>query len=182
MLKTDRLVIRQYEEDDFEAAHAIFSDPVTMSFWPKPFDREQTKAWIERSRQSSKSSGYGRWVVALNDTNRIIGDCGILDSTIEGTSVYDLGYIISHSDWHQGYGYEAARACMSYGFNVLKLPALCANMPHDHTASRNVAERLGMKRQKQFANARNRNIATFLYMIGIDEWRGFASQTNGIGH
>lgn len=171
-ITTNRLIIRDYVEEDFDAAFALFSDPVTMSFWPRPFDREQTKAWMDKSRLSSETSGFGRWVVALKDTNRIIGDCGLMRSIIDDTMEYDLGYIISRDYWHQGYGLEAADACLNYGFEVLGLPRICANMPHDHDASRKVAEKLGMKQEKIFVNAKNRNIPTFLYARSRQEKDG----------
>jgi RimJ/RimL family protein N-acetyltransferase len=38
-------------------------------------------------------------------------------------------------------------------------------MPHDHVASRRVAEKLGMVRERSFYNQRNRGILTHLYVF-----------------
>jgi hypothetical protein len=38
-------------------------------------------------------------------------------------------------------------------------------MPHDHVASRRVAEKLGMGRERSFYNQRNRGILTHLYVF-----------------
>jgi RimJ/RimL family protein N-acetyltransferase len=52
---------------------------------------------------------------------------------------------------------------MRYGFEELQLPRLCANMPADHISSRRVAEKLGMRLEKEFINRRNRDVLTCLY-------------------
>jgi len=41
-------------------------------------------------------------------------------------------------------------------------------MPFDHHASRSVIEKIGMTKEKEFSNARNRNILTYLYAIEND--------------
>ena len=38
-------------------------------------------------------------------------------------------------------------------------------MPHDHVASRRVAEKLGIGRERSFYNRRNRGILTHLYVF-----------------
>ena len=40
---------------------------------------------------------------------------------------------------------------------------IVANMSHDHYSSIKVAEKLGMTKEKEFINKRNRNILTYLY-------------------
>jgi RimJ/RimL family protein N-acetyltransferase len=163
ILETPRLLLRQLTLDDLEALHHIFSDPVTMSFWPAPFSLEQTRGWIGRSIRSYEENGFGRYAVVLKENGRLIGDCGIIRSEIDGVEENDLGYIISRDQWKQGYATEAAEACMRHAFDVLKLERICANMAHDHHGSRRVAERIGMTFEREFRNRRNRDILTRLY-------------------
>ncbi|MFP3387343.1 hypothetical protein [Brevibacillus sp. SIMBA_040] len=42
------------------------------------------------------------------------------------------------------------------------------SMPFDHHASRSAIEKIGMTKEKEYDNARNRNILTFLYAIEKD--------------
>ena len=134
-----------------------------MSFWPVPFTHEETQKWLEWRLESYRENRAARLAVILREENVLIGDCGLVRSEIDGSPENDLGYIIDHAFWKHGYGTEAAEACMRYGFDTLQLRRICANMPVDHIASRRVAEKLGMRLEKQFENKRNRNILTCLY-------------------
>lgn len=164
VLESDRLVLRPYTWDDLTALHSILSNPVTMQFWPAPFTLEQSRHWIQR-RLEQYSTGFGRLALIHKRTNALIGDAGLLILEVDGVKENDLGYIIDCKYWKDGYGTEAAETVKNYGISDLGLNRICANMPVDHAGSRRVAEKLGMKLEKQFANKRNRDILTCLYAL-----------------
>ena len=165
IIETKRLIIKEYSYDDIPKLNIILSNPKTMSFWPTPFTLQQTENWISTNIIRYGSFGYGRWAIILKETGILIGDCGIMVSNLDGTQENDLGYIIHHPYWHNGLAFEAASACKEYAFNNLGLKRLCANMAFDHIASRQVAEKIGMEKEKEFYNSRNRSILTYLYSI-----------------
>ncbi|HJZ50488.1 MAG TPA: GNAT family N-acetyltransferase [Roseiflexaceae bacterium] len=167
MIETARTIIRPYIEADIALVELIFADPITMMFWPQPFSREAVAAWVRRASASFPATGLGRMLIELRESGAPIGDCGIVEAEINGRREYDLGYIIHHPYWRQGFGVECARACLDYGIHTLGLKRIVANMPHDHIASALVAERLGMRRETTFHNPRNRNILTYLYAIDL---------------
>ncbi|MBF2007802.1 GNAT family N-acetyltransferase [Chlorogloeopsis fritschii PCC 9212] len=164
LFETQHLTIHLYQNDDVDRLLAILSDPITMRYWPQPFTREGVEVWIARNLESYNQHGFGRYKVFLKETGELIGDAGILKSTLIGEPFNDLGYIIHNPFWGYGYGTEVAIALKDYAFTKLKLDSLYANMPWNHAASRRVAEKIGMKFVKQFANERNRNIQTLLYV------------------
>ncbi|WP_045469781.1 GNAT family N-acetyltransferase [Sporocytophaga myxococcoides] len=163
VLQTDRLIIKEYKPEYLNLAYKVFSDPQTMAFWPAPLSINETQRWIDRSMQSYKDNGFGRYAIYLKNTNHLIGDCGILKLETDNILVHDLGYIIYAPFWSTGLGFEAAKAAMDFGFNELNIDRLYANMPFNHAASIKVAEKLGMKRIKEFHNKKNRSILTYLY-------------------
>jgi Acetyltransferases, including N-acetylases of ribosomal proteins len=163
--ETERLILRRLTPEDEEALHTIVSDPVTMAFWPRPFTREEAAAWIRRSRDQYAERGFGRYAVVDRGSGALIGDCGILATTTDGEPVNDIGYILHHPYWGRGLATEAAAAVRDYAFGELGLPVLHANMPHDHHGSRRVAEKIGMRFVREFANARNRGIRTLFYVL-----------------
>ena len=169
MIETDRTIIRPYSEADIARVAPIFADPVTMVFWPQPLSEETVAAWVRRASASFPATGLGRMLVELRGSGTPIGDCGIVEAQINGRLEYDLGYIIHHPYWRQGFGVECARACLEYGLHTLGLRRIVANMPHDHIASALVAERLGMRREASFHNPGNRNILTYLYVHDLDD-------------
>lgn len=168
VIETPRLILRQFEADDLPDLHRILSDPTTMMFWPAPFSLEQSQGWLERMFRTYRESRLGRYAVISKASQALIGDCGIMPNEIDGVLENDLGYIFSHKYWGQGYATEAAAACMAYGLETLGLRRICANMAAEHIASRRVAERIGMRREREFYNKRNRNLLTYLYAYDIE--------------
>jgi RimJ/RimL family protein N-acetyltransferase len=162
-IETERLLLRPPYSEDFEALHGIFSDPVTMSFWPVPFSEDDTRRWVSRSLNDHAEAGFGRQPVILKSSGEVIGDCGIMRVEIDGDPEYDLGYIIHYPFWGNGYAVEAAEALKHHAVERLGIRRLVANMPTDHAASIRVAQKIGMRWEKTFRNARNRNIETHLY-------------------
>ena len=58
-IETERLILREYTLEDFDALFEIMSDPETMQHYPKPFDEERTKGWIEWNLKNYKEYGFG---------------------------------------------------------------------------------------------------------------------------
>jgi RimJ/RimL family protein N-acetyltransferase len=163
-IETERLIIRNYNEDDREALAALLGHPETMAFWPRPLTFAEASAWLARGIEQREAGIYGRRAVILKATGALIGDAGVVRAELAGEERDDLGYIIHRDHWGRGYGSEAARALASLYLHAHRRPALYANMAHDHLASQRVAERIGMRRAGSFANARNRGILTYLYV------------------
>jgi len=92
VLETQRLILRQYEDEDITPLHHIFSDPETMRFYPAPFSIEQTQDWIKRNQDRYRNDGYGLWAVCLKETNELIGDCGLVKQKINDSIEVEIGY------------------------------------------------------------------------------------------
>ena len=165
--ETPRTVLREYQPDDLMPLHVIFSDPITMQFWPAPFTPEATTGWIERQMRSYEERSYGRWVVIDKQSGEQIGDVGFLYTEVNSQPEVDLGYIIHYPYWRQGFAFEAASACLAYARDHLPIDRVVANMAHDHLASKCVAEKLGMRFAGEFLNPRNRHIRTLLYTLDL---------------
>jgi len=164
-MQTERLALRQYSSLDVDVMMEILGDPITMQFWPQPFNRKETLDWVSRAIDSYADHGFGRWVVERKNDHEVIGDCGILRLEVNGSMEFDLGYIIHHQWWNLGYGCEAARAAMDYALRELQLRRLVAGMADNHYGSARVAEKLGMTLESKFYNPGNSNQLTRLYSI-----------------
>ncbi|MEK7466818.1 MAG: GNAT family N-acetyltransferase [Planctomycetota bacterium] len=152
ILETSRLALRALTLDDTDALHAVLGDPVAMAHYPKPFTRQMTIEWIEWSLRNYAKHGFGLWAVTLKDSERLIGDCGITMQQVDGVPREEIGYHILRELWGQGYATEAAAGVRDYGFGRLKLTQLISWMTVANTASRRVAEKIGMKLEKQTVN------------------------------
>ena len=61
-----------------------------------------------------------------------------------GVQTCALPICIPNTYWHNGYGTEAARACLEYAFGELELKTVCCSIRPENVASIRVVERLGM--------------------------------------
>jgi ribosomal-protein-alanine N-acetyltransferase len=90
-----------------------------------------------------KLYGYGRWGIYLKSGNTFIGACGL--KFLREFTETDMGYQFKEDYWGKGYGYEAAKAVIGYGFESLKLPAIFAKALPANIASWKIMEKCGMQ-------------------------------------
>jgi ribosomal-protein-alanine N-acetyltransferase len=57
---------------------------------------------------------------------------------------------------------EAAKACLEFGVEKLGMKRIVASMEVNHHASKSVAEKIGLKFEREFINKRNRDLLTTL--------------------
>ena len=69
-LETERLALRPLVPDDLDAFLPVVSDPWSMRFYPKPFDREKAREWIERVEERYERDGFGLLAVVECETAR----------------------------------------------------------------------------------------------------------------
>ncbi len=171
VIETDRLRLREWRqrETDIHALHAILSDAETMKLWPNLFSRDDCTAWIDAARACYHKHGYGRWAVEKAETGDVIGDCGLKPTAIGDWRYIDLGWIIHADHHHNGYATEVARAIVDHAFGALDIKELIAHMADDHTASRRVAERLGMTLLKKEPYERDRNKMHLFFRLTLAE-------------
>ncbi len=134
-IETERLIIRPLAESDHAALAAILGDPTTMGFWPQPLGPAEAAGWIARNMERERAGIYGRRALVLRESGALIGDAGVVEAELAGELRADLGYILHHPHWGRGLATEAARALAGHYFGAQRLPALYANMAHDHLAS-----------------------------------------------
>ena len=160
MLQTRRLTLRELTFDDVDDLFEVLGDPKAMQFYPKPFDRQMTQAWIERNIQRYVQHGFGLWAVVLD--SKLIGDCGLVVQEVDGLEEVEIGYHVRRNLWGKGLATEAAQACRDYGFKQLACDRLVSLIHPANLASRRVAQKAGMHLIKEIEW---RNKPTCVYAI-----------------
>lgn len=150
VIETERLILREYNEDDFEELYLILSDPITMSHYPKPYDENGTKRWRNWCINSYKTNGFGLWALVLKETNTFIGDCGLSMQNIDGEWLPEIGYHIKKEFWRKGFAKEAATAVKEWAFKNTTYDTLYSYMTKDNIASYKTAESIRMKKLKEY--------------------------------
>lgn len=146
-LATERLVIRSFIPQDAEALHErVFSLPEAMRFIPKGAidDVERTRRSVARYIEHERTHGFSLWAVLDRGSGEFIGSCGLVLVEGKGPEV-ELAYHFTPPSWGHGYATEAARASLAYGFEEAGLERIIAICAPEHTASRRVMEKSGMR-------------------------------------
>jgi RimJ/RimL family protein N-acetyltransferase len=141
-LETERLIMRLWREEDFEAYAELCADPEVMRYLGgKTFDR--TEAWRQMASMVGhwQLRGYGQWVVEEKATGRFAGRLGFLNPA--GWPGFEIGWTLKREFWGKGYATEGARRALEYGFNELDKPHVISLIHPDNRASIRVAQRLG---------------------------------------
>lgn len=145
-LQTERLVVRSLQIHDTDMLHAFMGRREVMYAWEHGFTKEEVREWIDRQIYRYYSKDIGYWGVALRDNPEVlIGQAGLMRTTINGNEVVEMGYIFDNTYWHNGYATEAAENILAYAFDCLHLPAVYCSIRPENNASIRVAERLNMK-------------------------------------
>jgi len=146
-LRTERVVIRPYREDDATALHEVFGSPEVMKWTPSPpsMNVAETAQRLARAMAftARQPPGMGLWAVELNDTSEFLGQVGLFPVEGKGPEV-EVAYELAPRVWGRGYATEAARALVDYGFGELGLRRVVALILPDNARSRNVASKCGL--------------------------------------
>lgn len=144
IVETERLLIRKLTRKDMNALLRIMEKPEVMYAWEHGFTKKEVRKWINKQFARYRKDGFGYYAVQLKDSGNLIGQAGLMKNTINGNDVVELGYILDNTYRHNGYGEEAARACLEYAFEQLDLDFICCSIRPENAASIRVAEKLGM--------------------------------------
>ncbi|MCT2587691.1 GNAT family N-acetyltransferase [Actinophytocola gossypii] len=148
VLTTERLVVREWELDDADAALEIYGvDKVTRWLTPAMGQIADTdamrlllQAWIED--QPNMLPPRGRWAIQRRDTDEVIGGLGIrlLPPYEEDL---ELSWQLRPEAWGHGYAAEAGAALISWAFTQ-EIDELFAVARPSNTRAIGTAKRLGM--------------------------------------
>ena len=167
-METQRLIIREYTEEDFDALYEILSDAETMKYYPKPYDEAGVRRWINWCLDSYRKNGFGLWALELKDTGTFIGDCGISMQNIDGEILPEIGYHVHKGYWRRGYAKEACAAVKDWFFTNTDYEAVYSYMNQENEASRATAASNGMTQVKAYEDGVE---ALAVYRITRAEWQ-----------
>jgi [ribosomal protein S5]-alanine N-acetyltransferase len=145
VIETERLVFREFTQNDKDKLHMLLSDPIVMEYCNGPMAAEGTEKWLNLIISSYKEYGYDYWAVYEKSTNEFIGQIGILKQEVDGKQLGCLAYMLKYSHWNKGYATEGAMACKAYAFEVLKFENLFATIEPENYKSISVLNKIGMK-------------------------------------
>ncbi len=141
VLETERLVLREWKEEDAENLYNLAKDPEIgpPAGWPPHTS-------IENSREIIKSvlSAPETYAVCLKENGQPIGSIGLHRNDLaEREDEYELGYWIGKEYWGQGLIPEAARELIRHAFEDLLMERIWCGYYDGNIKSRRVQDKLG---------------------------------------
>ncbi len=157
VLMTPRLELRPVAASDLDALAELYADPEVMRYIGNglPRSREETAARLQIMLDHWRRHDFGFFSVRLRGepgasapggSDTFIGRCGL--QYLGDTGAVEVGYSLAKPYWGRGYATEAARACVDYGLQTVRLTRIVAIARPANGASRRVLEKLGMRLAK----------------------------------
>ena len=149
LASTDRLILRKFASEDFEAYRAyrsipsiyrfLYRDPPSLAMLRERFDANLNSSF-------SEDGDSLRCAVVRRNDGALLGDVGLILAS-KATLQAEVGYIFNPAYAGKGYATEAARAIITLGFDRFGFHRIFARLDAKNTGSIGVVERLGLRRE-----------------------------------
>ena len=184
-LQGDKIYLAALERDDCrkicEANEYDFDNPMepTLFGWAV----ENADDWYEEIQKLIKSNVNIRVGIFLGD-GRVIGDVALqgIDMVNRSCSI-GIG-IAKREDRGKGYGAEAIRLILGYGFSILGMERITASTLEINIPAQRVLEKLGFVLEGKARKAiyfRGQRFDEFNYSLLVDEYNAACKKSNPLG-
>jgi RimJ/RimL family protein N-acetyltransferase len=148
VLRTERLVLRPWRDDDLVQFAAMSADLEVMRWIGAPLTREQSDAVAARIRAGFEKHGFGLLAVDVPGEATFAGFVGLSVPAFEAhfTPCVEIGWRLARVHQGRGYASEGALAVLAYAFGELGLDEVVSFTAASNEASRRVMERIGLAR------------------------------------
>jgi ribosomal-protein-alanine N-acetyltransferase len=145
-LRTDRLLLRRWRDEDRAPFAALTADPEVQRYFPAPLTRAEADAFVDQIEAEHEERGWSLWALEVVETGEFIGYTGLEVPSFQEhfTPAVEIGWRIARGAWGHGYVTEAARRALAFGFGELGLDEIVSFTVPENRRSRAVMERLGM--------------------------------------
>lgn len=169
-----KLVLSEIEQDDIEIMYEWFKDTEFLKFYdyvpPVSLNKEQVDEMFSYYKNSEKSKVF---VIKLIENNQIIGLAGF-DDIVKDNYVATLFIGLGSKDTRgKGYGMEALKHLLHYGFNDLNFHRIQLNVLEFNEAAIALYEKAGFKKEgifREFVLRDNKRYDLLLYGLLKQEW------------
>jgi [ribosomal protein S5]-alanine N-acetyltransferase len=162
-LETERLILRQFTEDDADNLLELNSDPEVVRFTPdagklQDYTVIQTQILPSFFAHYKQYDGYGVWAVIEKLSQAFIGwfffrpavHASYFDPVLANESDIEIGYRLRKTAWGKGYATEGCKALIFKGFSQLGTQRAIAVALAANVASIRVMEKAGLKLKNRF--------------------------------
>lgn len=145
-IEFDRFLLRKYTEDDtlFAFRNWVTDEEVTRYLTWRPHSSLKVTADYIRGIVAHYTDKTYHWVIALKDTNEVIGSVELMGIDEENHSA-KFGYCLSKSYWNKGIITQAMNVLLDYWFNNIGFEKIVGLHAVNNPASGRVMQKVGME-------------------------------------
>lgn len=168
VFETQRLIVRDLAPSDSDNYYDMMSNPNVMSPIPRPImSRTESDLHLKGFMTSDYTvSDTKIWAIQLKDNHELIGICRFLKNNVEDD---EIGYRLREQFWRQGYGTEITKGLISYGFDVMNMTILTADVSIENRGSIKILDKF-FTPVNDFFNPED-NCTDRRYMLKKDDWQ-----------
>lgn len=148
-LETERLILRDWREEDRRPFAAMCADEVVMQHFPALLSGEESDALIDRINAHIEEYGFGLWALERAEDGAFLGFTGIqlvrFESPILGE--VEIGWRLAKAHWGKGYAREAAQASLDWFWQNTDRNRIVSMTIPDNEPSWGLMERIGLERR-----------------------------------
>jgi ribosomal-protein-alanine N-acetyltransferase len=181
-LETERLVLRDFVEDDWRELHAIESRADVNRY--QGYDahtEEYSRSYVAKTIAAAAETPRMLYEVAIAkraDETQLIGRGGIRRTAAE-PRIGEMWVVLAPDQQKQGLVFEAARAMMSHAFAELGMHRLYGDCDPRNGPSARLMERLGMRREAHFVQnvfIKGEWCDSLIYAVLASEWSALVGE------
>lgn len=151
-LETQRIILREWNDDDRAPFARMNGDPMIMEYLPRSLSEKASNHLVDKFISHFDQHNYGLYALERKEDGAFMGFTGL--NTVEFTANFtspkdpatEIAWRLDYEYWGQGYASEAAQAVLDHGLNALALDEIVAFTVHDNTRSIALMEKIGMNR------------------------------------
>lgn len=153
-LQTKRLTLRPFTDGDLYDVNEYMAIEEVSRYlrWTPHLNLRETRGYLEFIQKRYRKGQHADWAVVLNDTGKVIGNCGFTSVDITNECC-ELGYVLSPSYWGKGYMDEALAALLGVAFQRLEANRVILQILEGNDASVRFALRNGFREEGREVNA-----------------------------
>jgi RimJ/RimL family protein N-acetyltransferase len=143
VLRTDRLIIRETTIEDIDEFYKLYADPEMTRYMEGLFEDPEDEKRYQRDYINKVYGlmGFGVWTLVRASDNTIIGRAGY--SIRNGFEEIELGFLVGTQFQRQGYAFEACKAILDYGRDMLQFDKVQTLVKKENKVSIHLCEKLG---------------------------------------
>ena len=171
LLKTERLLLRQFSESDLDNVFLGLSHPEVIKYYGISYDtRESAKKQLEFFADLEKN-GTGMWWAVCSRDNKTFYGAGGLNNVNRINKKAEIGFWLMPEYWHKGIMQEAFPVICKFGFANFSLHRIEGFVEPQNALCKRALERLRFNHEgtmKDCEFKKNQFISLDIYALFYD--------------